>query len=210
VRLSEQKDSDLLNPNAPPGGGKRRRQGAVIGLVAAIIVGASVGLTSGYFQRLFSGPALPDQVTNTQRWSQWGMSIAYPAGLSPNVTGVSSSQADSRSGTVQWTWNNGHNVLAVLWFNASGYNYTAGFQGIQSKLAQAADSFALTDHGNSTIGSATWQYETFRIVKGGQTAYGTYALNFVAQSGRLYELAFGSDNSNTLSSLTYYGKTFSG
>ncbi len=206
MRLSEQKESDLLNPNAPAGGGRRRTKYALISIVVAIVIGASIGFVGGYFQR---ASTLPDQVTTTQVWSQWGMSIAYPAGLSPTLGAVSSSQADPTSGSVQWTWNNGHDALALLWFNTTAYDYNGGFQGIQSKISQSAN-FTLVDHGNVTLGSMSWQYETFRIVKSGQTAFGTFALNFIAQSGRVYELLFSSDASNTLASLTYYGKTFSG
>jgi hypothetical protein len=185
MRLSEQKDSDLLNPNAPAGGGRRRTKYAVITLVVAIVVGATIGFVGGYFQR-GSGPTMPDQATTTQVWSQWGMGIAYPAGLSPTLGAVSGSQADSASGTVQWKWNNGHTALELLWLNASGYNYTAGFQGIQTLIAKSTSDFTLVDHGNITMGSTTWQYETFRITQSGQTAYATYALNFLAPSGRIY------------------------
>jgi hypothetical protein len=137
------------------------------------------------------------------------MSISYPTGLKAQYTGALEQQASNSSGSVTWAWNRAQTQLDLAWVTSSTYSASGGFQGLHDKLAANATVIQL-DQGNATISGHSWEYRTYSLSSKGTTSYLAAALAYYPSSGRGYILLFIDTGTNVLSSLEYYGATFSG
>jgi hypothetical protein len=206
LKRSNEKDSDLLNPNAPKAGARRRRNLVITLLiitVSSVLVGANFGN--------LTNPTLPAKAPNTQQWSQWGMSISYPTGLSAQYKGALGQQTTNSSGEVYWSWNRAQTGFGLVWgtTSTSTYNPNEGFHRIYEGLGANATVVQL-DLGTATMSGHSWEYRIYSLTLKGVTFYVAVAISYYQSSGREYALYFEDANTNVLSSLEYYGATFIG
>jgi hypothetical protein len=145
-------------------------------------------------------------IATSQVWEQWGMSIQYPVGLSPQYQGVYQPQATSSSGEVSWTWNSGNTSLDLEWVPASVYNYSSDLQPISVRCPNGG-TIRQVSQGNVTMSGTVWGYATLVCSANGSEVFATAAKSYSPVSHRGYLLVFTDVNSSTLASLETYGNT---
>jgi hypothetical protein len=178
-------------------------------MVVFIIVVVAVAAATGFYLLRPSPPPAPS-APSQQTWQQWGMSIQYPSGVSPQYQGVDGQQATPQSGQVSWVWNSGYTSLGLLWMNGTAYNYTAKFQAIFNKFSTVFNNVTVTDAGNMTMAGHLWQYETLKGSYQSSTTYASYAIDVYPASQRVYIMIYTDTAPDTLAALASYGNTFSG
>ena len=204
---AEGNDQERLVPytGSPVKAEKKSRTKPLIMIAVGAIIFVIVGM---YYLGYFS--TMPEPTGGTQTWHQYGMSISYPAGLSPQLSGIYEQQATNSNGQVQWIWNQANTALALTWVNATHADLEAGIQSLYDVLSEAYTSVTLVERGNVTICVASWPYVTYSYNATGQIYYQTMAIYFYASESRFYEIDFVDTNSNTLSSLMTYASAFAG
>jgi hypothetical protein len=190
-----------------PSPGVWRRTAVVLGVAFIVIFAAALVLIQYEQSDWVEGATV-----TLQTWTQWGMSIGHPWGLTAQGQGVYQQLATSESGIVTWTWNGGNTSLYLEWIPASASNYSSGFQGVPVRLqSNTVTGITAVGQGNVSMAGATWEYRSERLTfGGGSTIYVTSASSYYPSSQRGYIVAYVDTNPNTLESLETYGNTFHG
>ena len=144
-------------------------------------------------------------------WRQYGISIQYPVGTIPHVTGYRDPQATNDSGNVSWTWNNGNTYLELTWSSMYEIDPSRSMQNYeQGLLKENVTNLVMTAGGTVNMADNEWNYRSVSYDYGGQTHYATVAFAYYDLTGRGYGILYRDTNSSTLASLESYGSTFTG
>lgn len=184
----------------------------VIIIILVVLVGGSLGYIALSSILTHHSPA------TVTTWSLWGMSIEHPAGLEDKYSGMLESAADTDSGGVAWTWNGGNTSLALFWLPATGYNYTAGFEGMESDIeggiaagaAAPSSNLTLLTNGAIAIDGNSWVYRTYSAEANGGQYYWAVAICFYQSESRVYSIQYFDTNQDIIDYMMAWAATFQG